>query len=86
MARTPAQAWTGWDDVMARPGWTYRDRDSYRINSYGKPALTLQTLEGLVGEETMVRILRTFAKRGPPDRGDGRPLSNRRAARTRLCT
>ena len=53
----------GEKDVMARPGWTYRDRDSYRINSYGKPALTLQTLEGLVGEETMVRILRTFARR-----------------------
>ena len=48
---------------MARPGWTYRDRSSYGTNSYGKPALTLQTLEGLVGEERMVRILRTFARR-----------------------
>jgi hypothetical protein len=53
----------GKEDVMARPGWTYRDRDSYRTNAYDKPALTLQTLEGLVGEETMVRILRTFARR-----------------------
>ncbi len=53
----------GEKDVMARPGWTYRDRSSYGTNSYSKPALTLQTLEGLVGEETMVRILRTFARR-----------------------
>jgi hypothetical protein len=52
----------GEKDVMAQPAWTYRDRDSYGTNSYGKPALTLQTLEGLVGEETMVRILRTFAR------------------------
>jgi hypothetical protein len=53
----------GEKDPMARPAWTYRDRDSYGTNSYDKPALTLQTLEGLVGEETMVRILRTFARR-----------------------
>jgi hypothetical protein len=53
----------GEKDVMARRAWTYRDRGSYGINSYGKPALTLQTLEGLVGDETMVRILRTFARR-----------------------
>jgi hypothetical protein len=50
-------------DVMARKAWTYRDRSSYRINSYGKPALVLQTLEGLLGEDTMVRVLRTYARR-----------------------
>jgi hypothetical protein len=33
------------------------------VNSYGKPALVLQTLEGLVGDETMTRILRTYARR-----------------------
>jgi hypothetical protein len=53
----------GEKDVMARRAWTYRDRGSYGTNSYGKPALTLQTLEGLVGDETMIRILRTFARR-----------------------
>jgi hypothetical protein len=53
----------GKKDVMARPGWTYRDPDSYTLNSYGKPALVLQTLEGLVGEEAMVKILRTYARR-----------------------
>ncbi len=50
-------------DIMVRPGWTYRDRGSYNTNTYGKPALTLQTLEALLGEETMIRVLRTFARR-----------------------
>ncbi|MGE5126057.1 MAG: M1 family metallopeptidase, partial [Betaproteobacteria bacterium] len=50
-------------DVMARPGWAYRNAGSYVLNSYGKPALVLQTLERLLGEETMVRVLRTYARR-----------------------
>jgi len=50
-------------DAMARKAWTYRDGGSYRLNSYGKPALVLQTLEGLLGEETMVKVLRTYARR-----------------------
>jgi hypothetical protein len=50
-------------DVMAKKAWTYRDGGSYSLNSYGKPALVLQTLEGLVGEETMVKVLRTYARR-----------------------
>jgi hypothetical protein len=53
----------GQSDVMARRAWEYLDGESYGINSYGKPALTLQTLEGLVGDETMTRILRTWARR-----------------------
>ncbi len=50
-------------DVMTRKAWTYRDGGSYGLNSYGKPALALQTLEGLLGEETMVKVLRTYARR-----------------------
>jgi len=50
-------------DVMAKKAWTYRDGSSYGLNSYGKPALVLQTLEGLLGEETMVKVLRTYARR-----------------------
>jgi hypothetical protein len=53
----------GEKDVMAIPAWTYRERQSYGTNSYDKPALTLQTLEGLLGDETMVRVLRTYARR-----------------------
>jgi len=48
---------------MARPGWAYRNADAYSINSYGKPALSLQTLENLVGDATMTRIMRTYARR-----------------------
>jgi hypothetical protein len=50
-------------DVMAKTAWTYRDGTSYGLNSYGKPALVLQTLEALLGEEAMVRVLRTYARR-----------------------
>jgi len=53
----------GTTDVMARRAWEYLTPDSYGLNSYGKPALSLQTLEGLVGDETMTRILRTYARR-----------------------
>jgi len=53
----------GRSDVMARPGWEYASREAYSLNSYGKPALSLQTLEGLVGDDTMTRILRTYARR-----------------------
>jgi hypothetical protein len=54
---------SGQTDVMARPAWHYLDPSSYTLNSYGKPALSFQTLEGLVGEEVMTRILRTYARR-----------------------
>jgi hypothetical protein len=54
---------TGEGDAMARRGWDYASREAYVLNSYGKPALSLQTLEGLVGDETMTRILRTYARR-----------------------
>lgn len=50
-------------DVMARRSWDFRNADAYGINAYGKPALSLQTLENLVGDETMTRILRTYARR-----------------------
>jgi hypothetical protein len=53
----------GEEDRMAKPGWTYRDPASYVLNSYGKPSLVLQTLEGLLGEESMDRVLRVYARR-----------------------
>ena len=54
---------SGDKDVMAKSGWSYRDFGSYRVNSYGKPALVLQTLEGLLGEPTMLSVLRRYARR-----------------------
>jgi hypothetical protein len=50
-------------DEMARPSWAYRSQDAYTVSAYGKPALSLQTLEGFVGDEVMTRILRTYARR-----------------------
>jgi hypothetical protein len=50
-------------DSMARRAWEYRSSESYGLNSYGKPALVLQTFEALVGDEMMTRILRTYARR-----------------------
>jgi hypothetical protein len=53
----------GQTDVMSRFAWHYLRTASYTLNSYGKPALSLQTLEGLVGDQTMTRIMRTYARR-----------------------
>jgi hypothetical protein len=53
----------GQADRMARRSWEYLTRDSYSLNSYGKPSLSLLTLENLVGDATMTRILRTYARR-----------------------
>jgi len=53
----------GRSDVMTRRSWDFRDADAYGVNAYTKPALSLQTLEGLVGDDVMTRILRTYARR-----------------------
>jgi|CXWL01.1.fsa_nt_gi hypothetical protein len=42
--------------------WGYSPKQ-YGFYSYARPALVLQTLAGVVGEETMARILRTYAER-----------------------
>jgi hypothetical protein len=62
-AGLPALRAGGESDTMARRAWTYRDGRSYSLNAYAKPALVLQTLEGLLGEDTMVKVLRTYARR-----------------------
>ncbi len=54
---------SGKSDVMTRRAWEYRSVDSYTLNSYGKPALTFQTLEGLLGEDMMRAIVQTYARR-----------------------
>ncbi len=46
---------------MARKGWEYYQ--SYGLNSYTKPAMSLWQLENTVGEETMYRIMRTYHHR-----------------------
>jgi len=48
-------------EMIRQPSWTY-DR-GYTFNSYGRPSLTLRTLEGLLGRDTMARVMRTYAER-----------------------
>ena len=51
----------GKNDVMARSGWEYYQ--TYGLNSYTKPGLSLVTLERYLGEELMYRVMRTYHHR-----------------------
>jgi hypothetical protein len=48
--------------IRAR-AWDYSSEGAYGFNSYARPQLMLLTLEGLLGEETMARVLRTYHER-----------------------
>jgi hypothetical protein len=48
-------------DVMARNSWEYLG--TYGLNSYSKPAIVLQTLERLLGDEPMKQALRGYQHR-----------------------
>ena len=48
----------GKNDVMARKSWEFLD--SYRLNAYTKPAMSLQMLEHYLGSEMMYRVMRTY--------------------------
>jgi len=50
-------------DPITTISWKFHDRGSYGLNVYYRASVCLHTLEGLVGEEMMVRILRTFQMR-----------------------
>ena len=50
-------------DTLVRNGWEYIGRSSYYANSYRRVALTLWTLEGLLGKDVMARVLRTYHQR-----------------------
>ncbi|MDJ0973849.1 MAG: M1 family metallopeptidase, partial [Planctomycetota bacterium] len=70
LPRTSKERERGWwasspvvDPIAGRKAWEYMNRRSYGVNSYGRPSASLRTLEGLVGEETMTRIMRTYAER-----------------------
>jgi hypothetical protein len=51
------------DPIAGRRAWEYMDRRSYGNNSYRRTACSLRTIEGYVGEPTMVRIMRTYCER-----------------------
>jgi len=50
-------------DPITTVSWEFHDRGSYALNVYFRASICLHTLEGLVGEEMMLRILRTFQMR-----------------------
>jgi hypothetical protein len=50
-------------DVLASESWKFRDRKSYGSQVYAKTALTLATLERLLGKPAMDRALRLYADR-----------------------
>jgi hypothetical protein len=43
--------------------WKYTPRGTYGFNSYARPELVLRTLENLLGEKTMARVMRTYHER-----------------------
>ena len=50
-------------DDLARNAWQYRNSESYGQNSYMRPGLMLQTLENILGSDTMERVMRTYQQR-----------------------
>jgi len=50
-------------DILASDAWKFRDRKSYGAHVYSKTALTLATLERLLGTPAMDRALRLYSDR-----------------------
>ncbi len=50
-------------DPILRNAWGYADSFSYGVNSYMKTGVFLLTLERLMGEDTMARVMRTYHQR-----------------------
>jgi hypothetical protein len=50
-------------DPITTVSWKFHDSGSYGLNVYSRASVCLHTLEGLVGEGMMLRILRTFQMR-----------------------
>ncbi len=53
----------GRDDDLVRNGWQYLSGASYSLNSYTRVGLTLRTLESYLGEDVMLRVMRTYQQR-----------------------
>ena len=60
------RVWLGSSGVPVRadqPAWEFPARSDYFRSNYGRVAVALKTLEGLLGRERMARALRTYAER-----------------------
>ncbi|MFN3344681.1 MAG: M1 family metallopeptidase [Chloroherpetonaceae bacterium] len=49
-------------DTIVKPVWTYH-RGGYGVFSYNKPGAMMLTLENILGEEMMKRVMRTYFER-----------------------
>ena len=47
-------------DIIAKNGWQYANSDAYGNVTYGKTAVVLLTLEGIIGEDTMRQAMHTY--------------------------
>lgn len=50
-------------DSIQRRSWEYYDEQSYAMNSYPRTTTFMRMLERLLGEETMLRVMRTYQQR-----------------------
>jgi len=48
--------------IMAK-AWEYTPQGDYSFYAYQKPEIALRTLEGLIGQQAMARVMRTFQER-----------------------
>lgn len=49
-------------DTVVKPVWTYK-RGGYGVFAYNKPGIIMTTLENILGEELMKRVMRTYFER-----------------------
>jgi hypothetical protein len=47
-------------DRLNKNAWSFYDDDSYWINAYSRPALMLKTVENILGNECMARVMRRY--------------------------
>lgn len=50
-------------DDLFRPAWKYQTSMSYGLNSYPRTAVMLRTLENVLGEDLMARVMRAYFQR-----------------------
>jgi len=50
-------------DPLAVRAWEFYDSGSYSVSSYFRTGVALRTLEALLGEETMARVMRAYHQR-----------------------
>ena len=54
---------SGRNDPILRNSWEYLSGGSYSLNVYSKASLMLLTLERVLGEETMAKVMKTYFER-----------------------